>query len=85
MAQACCHLCGYSYINEDKTIDKEYLQKIVGSDVKIVVEDDSSNPLLDIIKKHGQRTPKLTYLVHNGEKQELCVCDCHVKGTCICH
>lgn len=85
MVQACCNLCGHHYVNEDKTIDKEYLQKIVGPDVQIVVEDDSSDPLLDIIKKHGQRTPKLTYLVQDNIKHKLCICECHVKGTCICH
>ncbi len=85
MVQACCNNSGSHYINEDKTIDKCFLQRIVGEDVKIIVEDDESDPLLDIIKKHGQRTPKLTYLVKSGIKTKLCICNCHVKGTNIFH
>lgn len=85
MVQACCEKCYVHYINEDGTIDKEFLQKSFGKDSKVVVEDDLNNPFIEIIKKHGQRTPKITYVISNGNKKEICTCPCHVKGSVVFH
>lgn len=85
MPIACCKYYG-NFINEDKSIDKDFLTKHFGENAEVVIEEVKEGEWADFVfSKHGHY-PKYTFVISDQEKTELCVCPCHNKtGPVVMH
>lgn len=84
MVMACCRRYN-QYIEKDGTIDPEFLVKEFGASAVVIKEEIEDKQFVEMAKKYNQPIPTNTFVLVNGVKNELCVCDCHVKGMCVMH
>lgn len=66
----CCNYCYVQYINEDKSLDKDMIEKI---------EKESKEDIEKYNKEHPERSKPLIF------RPVSCRCECHVKGQIVLH
>lgn len=84
MVMACCNRYN-QYIEEDGSINAEFLSSEFGDGATVVKEEIEDKQFVAMARKLNHPIPTNTFVVVKGVKHQLCVCECHVKGMCVFH
>lgn len=82
---ACCERCYEHYIEQDNSVNTEFLEKNFGVEYTIITQEIEDKSFVQMAKKLKQPIPMDTFVVVNGTKYSLCMCSCHVKGSHVFH
>lgn len=87
MAVACCRFCYQKYIEEDKSLDREFIKNNIFSNYSILRQPTSINIKIKLDEDIKVPLPigeNITLSV-DGQLHEICTCLCHIKGCNVRH
>lgn len=85
MVAPCCLRCYEKYISEDGEVDSSFLQENFGSTEVIVEIADEPQEWREFRENKNLPPPIHVYVVSESGKQQVCICDCHIKGRSVLH
>lgn len=87
MVAPCCRFCYEKYINEDETLDRQFIKKNVFSNYNVLKRPTDKIITMSLSDDNQVSVPidTVVTLVVDGQEHEFCTCRCHVKGQIVRH